>query len=137
LCYLGLWLYGVPEALPLAPLQCLAALAAITSLGIAVGLINAVISAYFFAWLYIYAVLIRGWLVFSGVLFVVDRMPPQLRDIAVWNPLSHAITWYRVGHYAGYPANSLDRQYLLVSAFVMLAVAWLVLTSTRRSRPVR
>ncbi len=41
---------------------------------------------------------IRGWMAFSGVLFVVDNMPPNLRDIALWNPITHAITYFRIGY---------------------------------------
>jgi ABC-type polysaccharide/polyol phosphate export permease len=134
ICAVGLWLWGVSEAIPNDPLLCLLALGIIAMMGIAVGLINAVISAFFFAWLYIYAIVIRGWLAFSGVLFVVDWMPPQLREVAWYNPLAHAITLYRVGYYRGYPHASLDMQYLVVSTACMLVVALTALTVTKQWR---
>ena len=137
LCGLGLWLWNVEEAIPSDPLLCLFALLIIAAMGISVGLINAVISAFFFAWLYIYAIVIRGWLAFSGVLFVVDWMPIKLREIAEYNPLTHAIILYRVGYYGTFPSGSLDLQFLLVSTGVMLALAVVLLLSTKRWRTQR
>jgi len=133
----GLWLWGIGAAIPRDPLECLLALVVISLLGIAVGLLNAVISAFFFAWLYIYAIMIRGWLAFSGVLFVVDRMPPMFREIAVYNPLAHAITLYRTGYYSGYPHSSLDMSYLLSCTGGLLAFATLSLMATRSWRNIR
>ena len=68
----------------------------------------------------------RAWLAFSGVLFVVDWMRPQMREIAVYNPLTHAITLFRDGLYVNYPTNTLDVQYLLLSTAVCVSLAWLV-----------
>jgi capsular polysaccharide transport system permease protein len=137
ICYTGLWLWDVKDAFPRDPGQCLLALAVIAVFGVGVGLINAVIAGFFFAWLYIYAVMIRGWMAFSGVLFVADWMPPLLREIAVYNPITHAITWYRAGHYVGYPTLTLDLDYLLVCTAASVALGVLTLNSTRRWRSTR
>jgi capsular polysaccharide transport system permease protein len=137
ICFTGLWLADVQEAMPEDPLQGLLALATISLIGIGVGFINAVISSFFFAWLYIYAVSIRGWMAFSGVLFVVDWMPPALREVSVYNPLSHAITYYRSAHYAGYPTLTFDGAYLAATAAAILALGWLALASTRPWRAFR
>jgi capsular polysaccharide transport system permease protein len=134
LCAIGLWLFGVSEAVPQDPLTCLLALSIITAMGVAVGLMNAVISAFFFAWLYIYAIVIRGWLAFSGVLFVVDWTPPPMREVASYNPLAHAIILYRLGYYGSYPSATLDMQYLLLSTAAMLAMAVFALVATRQWR---
>jgi capsular polysaccharide transport system permease protein len=136
-CYTGLWLWDVKDAFPRDPSQCLLALLVMAVLGVGVGLLNAVIAGFFFAWLYIYAIAIRGWMAFSGVLFVADWMPPQLREIAVYNPITHAITWYRSGHYVGYPTMTLDLDYLFLCTGAIVGLGWLTIDSTRRWRSVR
>jgi capsular polysaccharide transport system permease protein len=137
ICGVALWLNGTEEAIPQDPLQCLMALWVIAAMGIAVGFINAVISAFFFVWLYIYAVLIRGWLAFSGVLFVLDWTPPALREIALFNPLAHGIIYYRAGYYHGYPQLSLDIQFMLLTTTGLLFFSIVALLSTRPYRNTR
>ena len=43
-------------------------------------------------------------------------MPDWARDILAWNPLLHAIDWFREGFFASYRPHWLDRGYLLVAA---------------------
>jgi capsular polysaccharide transport system permease protein len=134
ICGVALWLNGTAEAIPRDPLQCLLALCVFAAIGIALGFINAVISAFFFAWLYIYALLMRAWMAFSGVLFVLDWMPPDFRNIAVWNPLAHAITYYRAGYYTGFPQAFLDMKYMLLTTTAILVLSIVALLSTRPYR---
>lgn len=131
-----IWLTGIEQAIPQDPLRCLLALLIISVQGAAVGLLNAVIAGFFFAWLYIYAILIRGWMAFSGVLFVVDYMPPALREIAIWNPITHAITYFRYGYFADYPHRTLDMEYLLWSTAGLFFFAIIAIVSTRPYRTV-
>lgn len=137
ICCTGLWIDGVAEAVPNDPFQCLVALVILALMGTGVGLLNAVIVAFFNPWIYIYAILMRGWMAFSGVLYVVDWMPPQLRDIAVYNPLSHAITWYRAAQYPNYPTLLLDREYAVIFAGLILALGVITLNFTKPWRPLR
>ncbi|MCC8431691.1 ABC transporter permease [Reyranella aquatilis] len=130
----AIWLTGIEQAIPQDPLRCLLALLIIAVQGAAVGLLNAVIAGFFFSWLYIYAILIRGWMAFSGVLFVVDYMPPALREIAIWNPITHAITYYRFGYYADYPHRTLEMEYLLWSTAGLFFFAIVAIVSTRPYR---
>ena len=130
----ALRLNGTAQAIPEDPLTCLLALVIIATQGAAVGLINAVIAGFFFSWLYIYALVIRGWMAFSGVLFVVDYMPPRLRDIAVWNPITHAITYFRVGYYPNYPHQTLELEYLLWTTAGLFFLSIVAILSTRKLR---
>lgn len=134
LCAFGLWVLDVPDAWPNDPLVCLLALFVGSAIGIAVGLINAVIFAFFYAWPYIYAIVIRGFLAFSGVLFVVDWMPVPLREVAAYNPIAHYITLYRAGYYQNYPSATLDMQFLLLTTTGMLALSAIFLLGTRAWR---
>ena len=133
----SLWLWDVPNAIPIDPIQCIAALLIISVVGIGVGLVNAAISAFFFPWLYIYAVLVRAWMAFSGVLFVVDRMPPAIRDLAFYNPLAHAITFFRAGYYVNYPSKTLDMEFLLLSSAGIAFFGLVSIASTSRWRSIR
>jgi capsular polysaccharide transport system permease protein len=61
----------------------------------------------------------------SGFATLVDRMPPQLRDIMLWNPMVHCIEWFREGFYSGYECVSLDLGYLfgVTTSFLLLGLA--------------
>lgn len=71
----------------------------------------------------------------SGFSFVVDRMPPELRAVMVWNPLLHAIEWFREGFYAGYECRSLDLVYLFTFSIVGIAVGLAAERALRRKAP--
>jgi len=49
----------------------------------------------------------------SGIFYQVEFLPPQIREILVWNPLVHAIEWVRYCIYPEYFTQILDREYLL------------------------
>jgi capsular polysaccharide transport system permease protein len=53
-------------------------------------------------------------------------MPDWVRDILVWNPLLHAIDWFRAGFFGVYQPHWLDRSYVAIVAIVAL-LAGLVL----------
>lgn len=132
-----LWLSGTDEAIPRDPIACLVALAVLTVMGAAVGMINAVIFSFFAAWQLIYSILIRAMMAFSGVVFVVDMMPTTIRDIVAWIPTSHAVLLFRSGQYVGYPTMTLDISYMVWCMAGIGGMAWLLQASTREWRHVR
>ena len=136
-CTSALYLSGTPDALPVNPFICAFALAILAIFGAGLGMVNAVIAGFFFPWTYIYQVLIRGWMVFSGILFVVDFMPPMIRNAASWVPITHAVVLYRTGQYATFPHQILDLQYLLGATLFVVALGWLCESGTRQWRSFR
>ncbi len=118
--FFGLWLLGLHEAVPRAPLDCLYALALMAALGVGVGLLNSAVARRFPLWSYVYGTLSRVLLFASGVLYIVDFLPLFVRQYVVWNPLAHGVEWFRLGLYGRYPDYTLDRQYLIMSAAVAL-----------------
>lgn len=60
-------------------------------------------------------------------------MPDWARDILSWNPLLHAIDWFRAGFFASYEPHWLDRRYLVLSA-VLAALIGLALERGLRRR---
>lgn len=133
-----LWMFGVPGAVPVKPEQCVIALLLFAMLGIGMGLINAAIIRRFPMWQMIYAVPSRGLVFMSGAYYVVDLMPLRMRDVIVWNPLAHAIEWYRIGQYGDqYPHITLDRLYCITFAMVLLLIGVACHRLTIRSERAR
>jgi capsular polysaccharide transport system permease protein len=44
---------------------------------------------------------------------VVEYVPEMYRQYMVWNPMMHAVEWFRSGFYHLYPTYSLDIHYLV------------------------
>jgi capsular polysaccharide transport system permease protein len=53
-------------------------------------------------------------------------MPDWAREIVVWNPLLHAIDWFRASFFAAYRPHWLDQRFLIVAA-VLSVLAGLAL----------
>jgi capsular polysaccharide transport system permease protein len=135
--FIGLFELGVPDALPANPIGCIPPLLLIAGMGFAVGLLNLVIMSFWESWYYIYVLLVRALMSVSGVLYVMDLVPLQVRTITVYNPIAQAITWFRSNVYNGYPVYSLDVAYAVQFAAIMLFVALLLEDATREWRNIR
>lgn len=133
-----LWMVGISGAVPVRPEECLVALLLFAMIGIGMGLVNAAIIRRFPLWQRIYAGPSRAFVFLSGAYYIVDLMPLKFRDIIVWNPLAHAIEWFRVGLYGDhYPAITLDRQYLVSFAMVLMLIGVACHRMTIRTERVR
>lgn len=126
LLFYGMWLYGIDQARPVSIGDCIIPLALFVMLGIGVGMINNVISRFLPFWPNLYAILTRGLIFLSGVIIIVDLAPPFIREIAIINPLSHGIEWFRLGVYGRYPHNSLDRGYLVECSVIALFLGFIM-----------
>ena len=101
--------------------------------GCGFGFINAVLTARWRSWDKIWPQVTRGLYFFSGIFYVPGMMPDWARDALVWNPLLHAIDWFRAGFYAAYQPHWLDRSYLVILA-ILLLLAGLGLERAMRPR---
>jgi capsular polysaccharide transport system permease protein len=54
----------------------------------------------------------------TGIFYVPAMMPDWARDTLAWNPLLHAIDWFRSDFFAGYQPHWLQRSYLLLLAIL-------------------
>lgn len=100
-------------SLPDSPATCLAAALATFGLGFGVGLINAVLMARWKSWVSIYANATRPLYHFSAIFFFLEYIPYYLQEWLSWNPLIHAVQWFRLGYRADYATSMLDVQYLM------------------------
>lgn len=133
----ALFFYGVAEAVPAHPERCVLAVVLLAMLGLAVGMINAVVSSFSPVWSYTYPVLMRLFMALSGILSVVDFMPPALREWAVLNPVTHFVSWFRKGFYELYPTLTLDMEYAILSSAVICAFGFLIENYTKQWRYTR
>lgn len=89
-------------------------------LGCGIGYGNAVLTVFWRGWDKIYAQVTRALYFISGIFYVPGMMPDWARDAVVWNPLLHAIDWFRSGFFAEYQPHWLDRSYLVMLAILAL-----------------
>ncbi len=89
-------------------------------LGCGCGFLNAVINAFAKSWDKIWAQLTRLLYFCSGIFYVPGMMPEWIRDILAWNPILHAVDWFRSSFFREYEPHWLDRSYLLTFAVVIL-----------------
>jgi len=134
LVFFGLYLTGVEEAIPVEPVQCFAALGVLALMGVGFGMVSVVLYSAWSWWKYMYPFLVRALLLFSSVMYVMDLVPDPARSVMVWDPMAHAITWFRAGVYSFYPTRLLDLTYMFECAIGMVVIGILVETSTREWR---
>jgi capsular polysaccharide transport system permease protein len=94
----------------------------IAAFGCGIGFVNAVTTVFWRSWEKTYAQLTRLLYFVSGIFYVPGMMPDWARDILVWNPLLHAIDWFRAGFFEVYRPHWLDRSYVAIVAIVSLLV---------------
>ncbi len=96
------------------------ALLVTAAFGCGFGYVNAVLTVFFRSWDKIYGQVTRILYFISGIFFVPGMMPDWARDSLAWNPLLHAIDWFRAGFFASYQPHWLDRSYLVILAILSL-----------------
>ena len=70
----------------------------------------------------VYSTLSRGMIFISGVFFVPSFMPPQIRELLVYNPVLHVIELFRLGMYDQYPSILYSSNYLQLFALGSIAL---------------
>jgi capsular polysaccharide transport system permease protein len=109
-----------------------ASVIAVSLFGCGIGFINAVINAFFKSWDKIWAQLTRTLYFCSGIFYVPGMMPDWIRDILAWNPILHAVDWFRSSFFAEYEPHWLDRSYLAIVAAVSVAAGLCLERGLRR-----
>jgi ABC-type polysaccharide/polyol phosphate export systems, permease component len=62
----------------------------------------------------------------SGILFVPDALPEQVRYYLSFNPLLQMIEWMRVAYYPDYPTLVLDKAYIFKLSLPCLAAGLII-----------
>lgn len=95
-------------------------------LGFGWGTVNIVIRRYWKLWAHLYPAINRGLVLFTGVIFLVDFLPPTARYVLSFIPMVHAIAMFRMGFFPNIPTMVFDMAYLTYWAFGAVAVGFVV-----------
>lgn len=126
-------MYGLGvDIMPRYPETAVTALAATLFLSISVGIVNSVIQIFVRVWMIIYILVMILTYLSSGIIFVPEYLPERARNVLMWNPLLQVVEWFRSAYYEGYGQRTLDKQYVLVTAAVLLAAGLTAERFTRR-----
>lgn len=109
------------------------AMLAIIALGFGWGVITLVLSKYFWPWPYFAAAFNRAMILFSGIFFLAEFLPPYARTVMSYNPILHAVALFRTGFYPNYPTGLLDTTYLLYCAIIAVFIGFVLERVTLRS----
>jgi len=108
------------------------ALLVVAALGCGTGFVNAVVAVRWRSWDRIWVQATRILYFASGIFYVPGVMPEWVRGILAWNPVLHAIDWFRVGFFAAYQPHWLDRGYLVGAAIVTVLAGLAIERALRR-----
>lgn len=115
------------RAAPDLPLVCRAvAMAAL--LAFAVGTMNAFLFLAFPAWERVWTIATRPLFIMSGVFFLYEDVPADLRDILWFNPLFHVTGEMRRAFYATYDASYVSPAFVFAVGLGLLCLGMLLLT---------
>lgn len=95
------------------------------SLGLGIGTLNCLISGLFPVWDSVWKIISRPMFIASGVLFIIEDLPPLAQDILWWNPVIHATALVRTGFYPTYEASFVSLEYAFGFAMVTFAAGLL------------
>lgn len=88
------------------------------SLAFGIGTLNCLLFAFFPSWQSIWAVFNRPMFLISGVLFLYDQMPDNLRAFLWYNPLIHVVGQMRKGFYPTYAGDYVWPGYVFLWATI-------------------
>ncbi|PRZ44693.1 ABC transporter permease [Tritonibacter scottomollicae] len=101
-------------------------------LGLGVGSVNAVLTAFFPIWGIVWNVVNRPLFIASGIFYLYDEMPRFAQDILWYNPLIHIVGLMRKGFYASYAAPYVSEIYVLSIGLGLTAFGFLLLARFNR-----
>ncbi len=103
------------------------------SIGVGVGLCNAVLTGLFPVWAQIWAIITRPLFLASGVIFIYEDVPAMAQSILWWNPLIHGTGLTRTGFYPTYRADYVSLVYCYGLAIVMIALGLIFMRATYKT----
>jgi capsular polysaccharide transport system permease protein len=89
---------------------------------VGIGFMNSSIRMFLPSYSQTYQAIQRPFFFVSGIFFTAESLPTGLRELALYNPILHAIEWSRSAVFITYDSRHLDRTYLLSFAIIFLAI---------------
>ena len=118
---IGLWAAGI-TFMPRDAVQAASAVGASMLLGVGVGMLNGMIVAAMPQWFTVFSLFAILIWIGSGIVFIVDTMPPKVRFFLSYNPVLQGVEWMRSAYYEGYGASVLDKSYMVSFGLISLAL---------------
>jgi capsular polysaccharide transport system permease protein len=120
-----LFVFGIFSALgidfmPRDIVQASLALLAMMFLGLAYGVVNAVVIGAFRFWIFPFILTQIVLWATAGIIFVPDSLPEVIRTPLSYLPTVQGLEWMRSAYYEGYGATMLDKTYLISFSIVTL-----------------
>jgi capsular polysaccharide transport system permease protein len=132
-----LYFFFTPDARPHDIVDVFLASVAIVCLGFGWGLLTIVVIRKQPLLNFVFPMISRSLILFSGVFFLPDFLPPDTRYVLSFNPMLHAIALFKEGFYPQYQPIVLDKVYLAGCAIFALCLGFVVERLTRRSEGQR
>jgi len=120
--FILIYIFDTKMALPGAPLYVIESMALMLMLGIGVSFILAVFCVFFPTLMYLWRAVSIVLMLVSGTYQIADTLPPAIRNVLWWNPVSHGIELFRLGFYPTYPDIFISVSYLTAWACGSLVV---------------
>lgn len=130
--FAGIYIFQTRQALPFQPVCCVLSLLSLAIMGTGVAIFNSIISELVPVWHFLWGGVSRSLIIFGGVLYVPDYLPPRLRDIMQWNPVAQAVELFRQGIYPNFP-QTIYKPYYLFSCTLSVLLFGLLLERTTRN----
>lgn len=105
----------------------------VAAFGVSIGLVNCFLMSLFPIWQYIWAVLNRPMFIFSGILFLIDTMPDQAREVLLYMPMIHFVSMSRAAFYDTYEGAYVSEPYVYGVSLVLAALGMLLLHRYHRT----
>ncbi|MDK3020799.1 ABC transporter permease [Pseudodonghicola flavimaris] len=102
-------------------------------LGLAVGVMNCVLTGLFPVWDIAWSIITRPLFIASGVFFLYDNMPPLAQQILWYNPLLHITGLMREGFYATYNASYVNHVYVMGVSLAILTLGLILMGRFHRT----
>lgn len=120
--------------LPWRPELVILAFLSVGVIGLALGMLNAVIFSFFSSWQHFEKLYGRPLFFLSGTFYVPSLLPPEAVTVIWWNPVLHAVELVRMGFYSNYHSEVFSAAYLAWTAALLLAAALFAERFTRKMK---
>lgn len=97
-----------------------AGIAIMAMLGLGLGLINCLMIGYLPVWGELWGILSRPMFLVSGIFFLVEDLPPKVRNIIEWFPMAQGVAMVRSGFYPTYDPQFVSLSYCFGISFGMI-----------------
>ncbi len=101
--------------------------AMLVALTMSIGLLNCYLFNVFPVWQQVWSVITRPLFIASGIFFVPESLPAQMREYFMLNPLAHVISQFRNGYYATYEGVYVSPLYVFTISIIVGSLGLLLL----------